>query len=540
MDVRQRHPPRRRHHGRPRRPGGPADAEGARAVSERIIIIGGGPNGLAAAGLLAKAGRDVLLLEARDRLGGLAARDTFHEGYAAPGVLHDTRGLRPHVVEALDLARYGLRFRPAPLNVWAPTAAGGVWITQDGLIGDVDEAENVAYAKLRALIERVRPVVARVMDGLPLSPESSLWSLLRTGWALRRLGPETMMELLRVAPMSVADWMRDTFASERVRAALALPALLGQHTGPRSPHTATNLLVQEALAGPGVLGGAAALVGHLAEAAEAQGAVLRRGTRVARIDGDRDGVTGVTLDDGERLRSRVVLSTLDPKTTFLSLFDRRQLPVDFVRDVERYRMRGSTASMQLALTAPLRTAGGERVEAMRTGETLDDLERAFDGLKYRRRAEAPVLEAWVPSAEDPTLCPEGHAVVSVLVHGVPRDLAGGWTAGERDAVGDAVIRTLTRYFPSLPEHLVDAEVLTPEDIEARFGVAGGHLLHGEHAPDQLLFMRPTRQAGQYRTPIPRLYVGGASSHPGGGVTCGPGALAARAILRAKAGVEPAM
>jgi len=509
-------------------------------VSDRIIIIGGGANGLAAAGLLAKGGRDVPLLEARDRLGGLAAGDTFREGYTVPGLLHDTRGLRPHVVAALGLEERGLRFRESAPEVWAPAGDGGVWVGPERVRGDVSDRDIQAYASFRELIGKVRPVFARIMDSHPLSPEASLWSLLRTGWALRRLGAETMLELLRVAPMGVSDWLRDLFEGERVASALALPALLGQFTGPASPHTATNLLVQEALAGRPVVGGPAALVGHLAEAAEAHGAVLRRGTRVARIEGDRDGVTGVTLEDGERLRSRVVLSTLDPKATFLRLFDRRYLSVGFARDVERYRTRGSTAKVHLALSGPLESARGEIVEALRTGETLDEVERAFDAVKYRRSADAPALDVWVPSVADPDLCPSGHAVVSILAHGVPYDVDGGWTPGARDALGDAVIQTLARACPTVVERIVDAEVLTPADLEARYGVAGGHLLHGEHAPDQLLFLRPTRQAGQYRTPIPRLFVGGASSHPGGGVTCGPGALAARAILSAKAGVVPSM
>ena len=510
-------------------------------MSDRIIIIGGGPNGLTAAGLLAKAGRDVLLLEARDRFGGMAARETFHEGYIAPGLLHDTRGVRPHVVADLELERFGLRRREHAPAIWAPTTGGGgIWLDGDAVRGDVDYSDAARYAELRGFIDKVRPVVARVMDSHPLSPDANLWSLLKTGWALRRLGARTMMELIRVVPMCVADWMGDHFKSERLASAIALPAVIGAYTGVRSPHTAATLLVQEAMAGAPIAGGGWALVDALVGAAEAQGAVLRRGTQVVSIDGDRDGVTGVTLADGERLLARVVLSTLDPKTTFLGLFGRRRLSVGFVQDLERYRMRGTTAKVHLALSGPLLNDNGAVIEAMRTGDTLDAIERAYDAAKYRRYAEVPALDVTVPSIADPSLCPPGHAVVSIVAHAAAYDLEGGWTAAQRDALGDTVIRTLATHCPSLPDRIVDAEVLTPADIEARYGVTGGHVLHGEHAPDQLLFLRPTRECGHYRTPVPRLYLGGAGTHPGGGLTGGPGALAARAILDAKAGVEPSL
>lgn len=500
-------------------------------MSRRIIIIGGGPNGLAAAGVLAKAGRDVLLLEAREVLGGMAAREVFREGYAAPGLHHDTAVLRPHVVDALRLEDFGLAFHERPARVRAVrSGGGGIDIVGDRLEGDVSDRVHEQYAAFRAFIAKVRPVIARVMDAPPLSPSMSLWSALKTGWALRRLGPATMMELLRTAPMAVADWMRDSFDDDRFGASLALAGLVGASTGPWSAHTAATLLVRECLASRPVVGGPAAITDALAKAAESHGAVLRRGARVARVDTRNGKVAGVTLEGGDSLPAEVVLSTLDPRRTFLELVARGQLPLALTDAAARYRMRGTTAKVHLALSGPLEDAAGEAVEALTTGDDLNAVERAYDAAKYRRFATEPALDVTVPSVADPSLCPPGHAVVSILAHAAAHDLEGGWTPAQRDALGDAVIATLARSCPTVRDRIVDAEVLTPADIEARYGVSGGHILHGEHAPDQLLFMRPSVYAGSYATPLPGLFIGGGASHPGGGLTCGPGALAARAVI----------
>ncbi|MFT7582142.1 MAG: phytoene dehydrogenase-like protein, partial [Myxococcota bacterium] len=309
--------------------------------------------------------------------------------------------------------------------------------------------------------------------------------------------------------------------------------------GPWSAHTAALLLLREAMApkyGGEVIGGGAALISALTKSAESHGAVLRTNATVHSIETDSDGVTGVQLADGETIACKQVVSTLDPKKTFLELVGPIGLPLRLAHDAKHYRMRANTAVVSVLMSGPLESADGTAIESMRTGDRLDALELAFDAGKYRIIADRPALDIHVPSVADPSLCPDGNAVVQVLAHGVPYDYAEGWADNSgRDLVGDRVIREMVRLCPSMEDRVLDADVMTPRDIELTYGVSHGHLLHGEHAPDQLIFMRPTGQTGQYRTPIPGLWLAGGSSHPGGGLTCGPGALAAGAILGTKKG-----
>jgi len=506
-------------------------------VKGKVVIIGGGPNGLTAATLLARGGCEVHLFEARERFGGMAAPEVFHPGYTAPGLLDDTSGVRPWVLEALGLAQTLRRGPAAPR--WVPSPGGGLTIAPEGLSGDVSEGDRAGWRAYRGLIEAARPVIERVMDQPALGVRDSLWSLAKTGWAVRRLGPATMHEVLRVLPMCVADWMRDTFESEPLSAALALGGLTGAYTGPWSAHTAANLLVREALANKPIEGGNPALIAALEGAARGAGANLNPGARVAgimrRVDRaplDAERAVGVVLADGREIAADAVLSTLDPKRTFLELYDPRTLPLRLLTDVRRYRMRGTTFKVHLALSGPLETASGDTPEALCVGGSLDAVERAWDAAKYRRFAESPALEVRVASRAVGGLCPEGHAVVSILGHAAAFDREGGWTDEARAALGEAALAALATACPGVRDRLVAIEVLSPRDVEARYGVSGGHILHGEHAPDQLLFLRPTLDTSRYSTPVEGLFLGGGAAHPGGGLTLAPGALAARAILAA--------
>ncbi|MCB9733726.1 MAG: NAD(P)/FAD-dependent oxidoreductase [Deltaproteobacteria bacterium] len=493
----------------------------------KVIVIGGGLNGLAAAGLLAKAGREVHVYEARDALGGLAAGVPFADGYTAPGLLHDTAMVRPWVADALGLAQHGLQREASPAAVTIPTERGAITLRGAEVSGDVGPGDADGVRRYTALVDAVRPVLARIMDQAPLDPRASLLSLLKTGLAVRRLGAATMLELMQVAPMCVADWTRSLGLSEPLAAALSLPAVEGSFTGPWSAHTATTALVRAALSGPAVVGGAPALVKAVVAAAKAHGAHLHTGARVTRILSDGARVSGVELASGEKVTADAVLSTLDPRSTFLCLSGPTDLPLGLVEDAKRYRMRGTTVKVHLALTGPLEDAAGNRITALRATPSLDDVERAFDAAKYRAAAEAPALDVVV--REDMATAP-GHAVASIVAHAASYDLAGGWTDDARQRFGRAALDVLSRHCPTVRDRVAHMEVLAPPDIAERYGVTGGHVLHGEHAPDQLLFLRPSVHCGAHRTPIAGLYVGGGATHPGGGLTLGPGGLAARAIL----------
>lgn len=500
-------------------------------MRQRVIVIGAGHNGLTTAAYLARRGHQVLALEARDQIGGIAARDKIHEGYHVPGLLHETTGLRLRVVQDLGLERHGLRWREEPLDICAPQTDGEpIWIRnalspQAHVEGALSESDVQAFADLNALLRRLRPLASRILNNPAPDPLGSPWPLLLDGLALRKLGGADMTELLRLGPMCVGDWLRNQIGSERLRAALALPALEGQFAGPWSASTAANLLLRIAGDGREVRGGPAALVDALSAAATSLGVEIRTGCKVQRILTKAGRVRAVQLESGEEIACYIVAASCDPRHTFLNLVGEQFLPPQLASDMRNLRGRGTLAKVHLALSGPLEVRGAGAVEALRTGDTLDALEQAFDAIKYRGFSQKPALDIRVPSMSTPDLCPPGHHVVSILVYFAPYDLEGGWNDRQRQALGDTVIRTLAEHCPSVKERLIASEVLTPLDLELRYGLVSGHVHHGEHAPDQLLFMRPTIQCARYKTPVPGLFLCGSGSHPGGGITCMPGALA---------------
>ncbi|MCA9668165.1 MAG: NAD(P)/FAD-dependent oxidoreductase [Myxococcales bacterium] len=503
----------------------------------KAIVIGGGHNGLTCATLLARGGVAVTLVEARDVLGGLCAGETFAEGFVSPGFLHETSLVRPHVVRELSL---DVRWRDAPkVLAAAPGEKRHVIIDRAAgrLDGDISAADQRAHEGLRRFVGHVTKLITQVIDSAPpevFSPGlSGLLRLGRLGLSLRRLGSD-MLELLRSAPMCVADLLEDRFEDALLKAALALPAVAGSFAGPWAPGTATNLLFYEVLAGREIEGGAPALVAALERAASAAGVTIERGARVERIRA-RDGrVQGVTLADGRELDAEVVAASCDPKTALTQLLARGQLSRRMHQALCNVRTRGTTAKVCLALSAPLEVEGVKApVEALRVGETLDDIERAFDAVKYGAFSERPALDVRVV----PVSGGEGGGggdgnkhVASLLVHFAAREREGGWDDDAREALGDAAVARLCEVAPGVRDSIVAREVLGPADVEARYGLAGGQIHHGEHALDQLHLMRPTLLCSRYATPIAGLYLAGSGSHPGGNITCGPGYLAGKAIL----------
>lgn len=508
-----------------------------------IIVIGAGHNGLVAAARLSAAGRRVLVLERGERPGGLCAAEEFHPGFTASGVLHDTGGLHREVVRGLGLAKHGLSFRAAPPVLVPDGDRPGVVLDFDtergrAAIETVSANDARAWDRWRSFLDRVRPPVRALLAKAPpdldgRSP-SDLWDLARDGLSFRLLGAATLTEILRLAPMCVADWLNELFETPLIKAALAAPAVESTFLGPWSAGSATNLLVCECGRGRPVEGGPPALVRALVAACSAAGAELRTGCEVSRIRLDGGRVAGVALVSGEEIDAPIVAASCDPKQTFLELLAPTGVPAGLQRQIEVFRCRGTSAKVNLAIAGELELAGrpGERFEAIRlAGADLDDLERAFDAVKYRRYSARPCLDVRVPSIADPSLAPAGHHVVSILASYAPFDLEGGWSDARREELGDAVVSALAAHAPRLREQIVHREVLSPADLAGRYRLAGGHLHHGEHALDQLFLMRPTPDTARYRTPVEGLFLAGSGSHPGGGVTGGPGWLAARSILR---------
>lgn len=521
---------------KPIQPTGPFDA----------IVIGAGHNGLTTAALLGKAGRRVLVLEQRDVIGGLAASEPFYSGYASAGVLADTCLVRASVVAALGLTEHGLALRTSPPAVLALGEGEPLLLAQGhdaheveraaAAIGRLSAADADAYRKYVALLERLAPAVRELFGRAPVDvvdvESESLWGLGQRALRVRRLADADLLELLRMPPMCIGDVLRERFASDRLSAALALPALAGTFTGPWSPGNGLDLLRRESLLGPGVVGGGPMLVEALTKAARAAGVEIRTGASVSRLAIGRDGIEGVVLASGEELRARIVAASCHPWRTFCELTPPGRLDHRLEHRIRTFRSRGSVAQVLLALDRAPRFHAGEPAEFVRVAGHLDEIERSFDAIKYGEIPKTPVLDVHVPTVSQPKLAPAGHAVVSALVYYVPYALAGGWDDASRQRLGDRVVELLGRHDASLPGSVVGRTVLVPKDLEQRYGLHGGHLHHGEHALDQLL-VRPTPECVHYRTPIAGLWLCGSGSHPGGGLTCAPGELAAQAILAGK-------
>jgi phytoene dehydrogenase-like protein len=484
------------------------------------IVIGAGVDGLVAATLLALAGRRVLIVERTDRAGGRCASHTFHPGFKSPGLLSDTAAFRPLLEQELDLGRFGFeRERGAPRCVTLP-----------GRIAGVDSPEE--QGGWHAWIEKVAPVIEAFLDEPPvelLHPERApLGSLLHRALELRRLGRESMMELLRVPPMALADWLNESFDDEAAMAALAVPALIGTWLAPRSPGSAFNLLFDQVARSAQVRGGTPALVDALLAAAAAAAVEFRYESEVERLHVAGDRVDGVILRGGETLECERVAASCNPRPLMLEMLPPGLLRWRQRRRYDAYRCRGTTAQLLLALDGIPPALEG--VEFAQTAVSLDEIERAFDAVKYRTFGDAPVLWLHVASRSAPQLAPAGCAVLSVLIQYVPYGLDGGWTAQARERLGVATMRRLEDRVPGVGARVVGSQLLDPYEIERRYGLPGGQIHHGEHALDQWL-VRPEPDAAAYATPLEGLWFCGGGSHPGGALTGAPGRLAAGAMMR---------
>jgi len=538
-----------------------------------IIIIGGGHNGLAAAFYLAKAGLKPIVLEARDTVGGGAVTSELHPGFNCPTLSHHT-SIWTQVVRDMDLSRHGLEFLQPGVETFAPGLDGPPLVVYGDSRRTAEAMRRVhakdaeAYPGYRTAIEQVAAVVASVLASPAPSISSpgagDLWNLFNAGRKFRALGRRNSYRLLRWAPMPVADLTREWFESELLCALLAGPAVSGAMLGPRSAGSGLILLLQEAhrlLAGRSsrVRGGPGALTRAMAAAARAAGADIRTATRVERIVVKDERVSGVVAN-GREIPADAVVSAVDPKTTFLGLMDPVDLMPDFLLKIRNYRAAGTVAKVNLALTAlpafrgPAEATGpagltgpaqaGHYVRhghgavhaellsgRIHVGPSLDYLERAFDHAKYGEMSTEPWLDVTIPSLLDPDLAPRGAHVMSIYAHYAPYGLRDSDWGASKDVLLRSVLATLERFAPGVGALVVEAEVITPVDLESQYGFHGGHIFHGELTLDQLVTMRPLLGHSRYHGPVPGLYICSAGTHPGGFMTGASGKLAAREIAR---------
>ena len=504
------------------------------------IVIGGGHNGLTTATMLAMKGKKVLVLEKRNVLGGIAAGEEFHPGYFTTGLLHDTTGVRQSVINDLSLEKFGLKMHGARPG-FSVLSKDGKCLTLGGdvnatcaAIAKFSQKDADAYRDYQEFINKISGFVNSLVNDLPpdLSDfgSSQIWNLARKGFALKRLGKKTMMEFLKVAPMSVADFLNEKFETSFIKAGIAAPAIYGAFTGPLSSYSTLNLLLWECTAGNHIEGGPQALIAALEKAAKSKGVEIRTQSGVDKILLDGAGkVKGLRLAGGEEISTSLAASSCTPRVTFYDLLQPSQINYSLDHSIQHYRSRGTTAKVNLAVNQAVKFNGVDGIEFARTGNSLIEMEKAFDAVKYRNFSEEPVLDVHIPTVKHAGLAPQGHAVISILVHVAPYLLDEGWGPQAKEKLLKRVIQTLAQYVPDLASAVVGSQVLSPSDLESEYCLTGGHIFHGEHAVDQLL-TRPIPSCARYATPISGLYLCGSGSHPGGGITCAPGYLAAKMIL----------
>ncbi|HEY2915805.1 MAG TPA: NAD(P)/FAD-dependent oxidoreductase [Candidatus Limnocylindrales bacterium] len=539
------------------------------------VVIGAGHNALVCAAYLGRAGLRTLVLERRDRLGGVAETAELGPGIRIPAGAHTVGRLRPTLQRDLDLRRHGLRLVSPEVRAFAPqpgafvprgrragAAAGAgpdarsvvLWADpQRTAIGLMARSTRDAEA-YPAFDRRLRELGA-FLDALGRETPPDIRSPrlgdavagLRLGRSFRGLGRGGARTILRVLPMAVADLVGESFEDDALRAAVAWRGVRYGAVGPWSAGTAA-VLIQDGAGNDGgaagetvyAIGGPGALADALAAAARAAGVEVRTGAEVVRVTTSDGLATGVVLAGGEEIAARAIVSGLDPKRTLLGLLDPVALGPSLGWRAGNIRTPGVVAKVNLALRKlPTFPAAGDDPRVLRgrilVAPGIDAMERAFDPSKYGRWSEHPILEATIPSLVDPGLVDgarPGTQVMSVIAQYAPYDLdpgVGSWD-DNRERFGDAVMATLETVAPGIAKLVSHRQVLTPPDLEARYGLTGGHPFHGEPGLDQWALWRPLLGHARYRLAVDRLYLCGSGAHPGGGVTGGPGQNAAREVV----------
>lgn len=520
-----------------------------------VIVIGAGHNGLVSATLLANAGLKVLVLERTDRPGGCARTSELAPGFRCSTLSHSA-AIDPAVTRALSLDRHGLDIVRPEVDVFTPAADGRPLVLwRDGTqaareIRAFSTHDGDRYAPFLDSFSRISRVVRAVVDAPPPSIDDpsagDLFDALKAGRAFRALGKADGYRLLRWLPMAAADFVAEWFDSEPLRATVAAGGILGSFLGPWSAGSTATLMLLGAGDGhpvaPGwfARGGIGAVADALTSAARQAGVDIRVNADVARVTISDAAAAGVTLQNGEAIAARAVVSNLDPKRTLLQLVDPAYLDPEFRRRLQNIRTHGTLAKINYAVGALPSFASlsaldqNQRAAALsgriRIGPTIDTIERAFDAAKYGRLSDEPWIELAIPSLGDPALAPRGHHVVSAYVQYAPYHLRGTTWEAERDRLARVATDTIERYAPGFAASIVAQQTITPLDLERTYGLTGGHIFHGELALDQLFIARPVLGSARYATPIRNLYLCGCGTHPGTGLDGRSGALAAKTIV----------
>ena len=516
--------------------------------------MGGGHNGLVTAAYLAKAGVRVLVLEARELVGGCAVTEEIWPGYRVSTASYLSSLMQEKVVRELELERFGYRVDAKDPAFFSPFPDGRhlfMWQDRAKTIAEIakfSKHDAEAYPKYEAHLEKLAIVAESLLlttpPNFPPGGAGDLIDYLKLLGRMRGLSRAEMVGLVKVFTQSAADFLDDWFECEEIKVTLATDGVIGANGGPRSPGTA-YILLHHCMGGVNghrglwgfVRGGMGAVSEAIAASARAAGAQIRTNAPVEKILTKNGRATGVVLKGGEEILAETVASNLDPRRTFLQLLDARELPEDFVAGIRRFRSEGTSLKMNLALnglpefTAFSQTPGPQHKATMHLCPSIEYVERAWDDAKYGRPSRSPLIEMTIPTMYDASLAPAGKHIMGIFLQYAPYTLKGADWDTEREPYADRVLDVIAEYCPNIRDIVEHRQTLSPLDLERRFGITGGNIFHGEMSVDQMFVLRPLAGFANYRTPIQGLYLCGSGAHPGGGVMGAPGHNAAREILK---------
>ncbi|MGO9272014.1 MAG: phytoene desaturase family protein [Terriglobia bacterium] len=516
------------------------------------IIIGGGHNGLVNAAYLARAGKKVLVLERRHVLGGAAVTEEVFPGFKFSVCSYVVSLLRPEIIRELDLPRHGLEILPLD-GTFTPMPGGDyLWRVNDHAktrreIARHSKLDAEAYEEYGKAMAQMARFVKPILNMTPPNPAKlsirEIRDLLFLGRRFQSLPGPDQYNQVQLMTMSAADFLDQWFETDVLKATMSASGIIGTFLGVRSPGTAYVLLhhymgeIDGAFRSWGFARcGTGAISNAIADAAREAGVEIRTESPIARILVKNGQARGVELANGDEVAAEVVSSSVDPNLTFLKMIEPGQLPDDFLEEVRRYKFRGSSGKVNLALDALpdfkcLPGPGAHLRGAVSISPAVDYMERAYDEAKYGHYSSRPYIDMVIPTLTDPSVAPPGKHVMSCFVQYAPYKLKEGTWDEQREAFGDNVVNTISEYAPNLKNIILHRQVLTPLDLERDFGLTEGNIFQGELTLEQLFFLRPVPGWAQYRTPVKNLYMCGSATHPGGGIMGAPGRLAAMQILK---------